>query len=124
MDDVALKDKYPILYQVSIQISHTISDVGIWDGEEWYWDLQWRRTLFAWEETLVVDLLLLINLHKPSRVRQDSLVWSPDVSKGYSVQSFMALVVSKVYQRTITQEIVDFVCKRNLPLEHNFKCGS
>ena len=57
MDNVSLKHKFPRLFSLSLDTGRTISQVGIWNNNNWLWKLSWRRNLFVWESSLT-DLLL------------------------------------------------------------------
>ncbi|KAL4337786.1 hypothetical protein AHAS_Ahas12G0145000 [Arachis hypogaea] len=44
-----LKNKFPMLYSISLQKSKLISNCGFWDGLCWNWNLVCRRRFFEWE---------------------------------------------------------------------------
>jgi hypothetical protein len=55
-----LKEAFPRLYGISLQINNTIQEMGEWVNDKWIWHIKWRRTFFTWEEELYRHLLNLI----------------------------------------------------------------
>jgi len=53
LGDIPLKDKYLRMCNNSEQKGFTIRDIGSWHGNQWSWNLMWRRLWFGWEKTLV-----------------------------------------------------------------------
>lgn len=115
-----LKDLYPRLYTINTQKHFTISDMGVWDGEIWAWNLSWRRHLFQWEETLKNNLLSALANSKPSFTMQDSLSWYPDHPNEFSVLSFTYQSSTYLFNRKLSQEIVSFIWQKISPLEQNY----
>ncbi|MCI08605.1 RNA-directed DNA polymerase (Reverse transcriptase), partial [Trifolium medium] len=57
VEDQALCVRFPRLYSISIQKESSINNMGRWDGNQWVWELQWRKIFFDWEEQLKEQLL-------------------------------------------------------------------
>ena len=66
--DISLKDRFPILYSLSLQIFLKIEDCGMWDG------LLWRRVLFMWEEEMAIQLNEVLNKAHISREQLDKIL--------------------------------------------------
>lgn len=75
-----------------------MSDMGVWDGEIWAWNLIWRMNLYQWEEALVlVELLRTIGNSKPSFSVQDIMSWIQTSDGIFFVKSFVAGSSKVVY---------------------------
>jgi mannosylglycoprotein endo-beta-mannosidase len=86
LEDQRLNVKFPRLFGISIQKDSLISDIGSWVDGVWRWDLRWRRAFFAWEETLLDELLMLltrVNL----KDEEDRWHWRSGRGEGFSVKS-------------------------------------
>jgi len=64
-----------------------VSEVGIWEDNEWTWTLGWRRYRFQWESELVNELLRVISRTKLIREEMDSQKWEGDTSGVFSVKT-------------------------------------
>lgn len=51
---------FPRLYLICSLQHSLIMDMGIWNGNYWEWNLQWRRGLFVWEHDLLDNLMILL----------------------------------------------------------------
>ena len=72
---IALKDKYPELYRISLQKQHTVAEMGSFCESGWEWKFSWRRNLFDNEMGIASDFIdqtAAINLNASSK---DSWVW-------------------------------------------------
>lgn len=56
LDKKCLGMKYPRLFSMSVNQEAKVGDMGQWKNNVWHLNLQWRRVLFIWEETLLTDL--------------------------------------------------------------------
>jgi hypothetical protein len=86
LEDQRLDLKFPRLFGISTQKDSLISDMGSWVDGVWRWDLRWRRAFFAWEETLLDELLMLltrVNL----KDEEDRWHWRSGRGEGFSVKS-------------------------------------
>lgn len=70
-----LMKSFPRLYSISNQKHCVIADMGIWNNDVWEWSLNWRRSLFAWENQKLDVLLNLINSNQPSASKTDTSTW-------------------------------------------------
>lgn len=59
LGNMAFKDAYPRLYQISEYKNKLIQDCGSWRDRKWEWDLEWRRNMFVWEKELEEELHLI-----------------------------------------------------------------
>lgn len=51
----SLASNYPRLYHVSNNEQATLKEMGIWENDNWIWELEWRRRRLEWEIQLNVD---------------------------------------------------------------------
>ncbi|XP_074287809.1 uncharacterized protein LOC141612961 [Silene latifolia] len=63
--------------------------MGMWDGENWIWQLQWRRRMFQWELPLLDSLLVLIEDFRPLKEGEDRHIWSFGKEGVFNLRSFM-----------------------------------
>jgi hypothetical protein len=42
-----LCDIFPQLFNVSLQLKLTMKEMGVWEGDNWYWRLTWRRNFLG-----------------------------------------------------------------------------
>jgi hypothetical protein len=59
--NVSLQARFPRLYSISTQKDSVVADLRVSEDGGVLWNLVWRRRLFVWEETLVTELLEIIN---------------------------------------------------------------
>ncbi|KAH1229061.1 hypothetical protein GmHk_10G028908 [Glycine max] len=86
-DDLTLKDKYPVLYQVSQQQDLTISLMSQHVDNRWDWKIQWRRNFFDHEIDMVAAFMDEIDGVQIHLSRLDYLTWRADPSGSYSTKS-------------------------------------
>lgn len=82
----ALKNLLPRLFQVASVKNVTVAKAGRWHENRWEWLLSWRRNLFAWEESLLLELqniLLSVNLQREGK---DYWVFLLDSSRNFSAR--------------------------------------
>jgi hypothetical protein len=85
LGDFSLMNKFPRLYSISTQKEGTVAEVWNLAGTVG-WILTWRRSLFVWENTLLEELLMLINQTSLS-LEEDYWVWRLDKEGLFSVKS-------------------------------------
>jgi hypothetical protein len=78
--DQTLEQRFPHLFNVSVQQDNVIQD-GVWR-----WHLRWRRRFFVWEEPLLQQLEDVINNVVLTEV-DDKWMWTPNVEDDFSVKS-------------------------------------
>ncbi|XP_047961835.1 uncharacterized protein LOC125206637 [Salvia hispanica] len=80
--------------------------MGRWDGGVWRWNLlwRWRRRLFVWEEELVEELLMVVNLIVLKENTSDVRVWSEDNHTLFSVSNFVLHVNKQTEKGQTTNE--------------------
>ena len=98
LDIGVLKVKCPRLFSISTQQECHIADMGHWNQDVWQWNFSWRRHLFAWEEQLLQEMLLIIIQYKFVEGLDDTILWRYDVSGEYTVKSFLL----QIFRSTIS----------------------
>ncbi|MCI03482.1 putative non-LTR retroelement reverse transcriptase, partial [Trifolium medium] len=88
--DLALKDRFPRLFSISIQKEATVAALRS-DTDIGSWNLLWRRRLFVWEEELLGQLQDLISPVTLSEVG-DRWGWIPGNGDVFTVSSTYSLV--------------------------------
>ncbi|KAH1202965.1 putative ribonuclease H protein [Glycine max] len=86
-EGIALKDKYPNLYQVTSQKLKTVASMGIFGEHGWEWQFSWRRCLFDSElggVSAFIDQTVVINTNAALR---DSWVWGAEPNGIFSTNS-------------------------------------
>ncbi|XP_074266276.1 uncharacterized protein LOC141588747 [Silene latifolia] len=86
---ITLKEGFPRLFSVSIQKNKCVADMGVWQGDNWVWQLQWKRRLFQWELLLVDQSNLLIEGFTPLREKDDCHIWPFDKTRCYTTKTFV-----------------------------------
>lgn len=89
--------------------------MGTWDGEEWIWNLTWRRNLFQWELALIQELRTLLNTNCPRNNREDKMRRSGDLEGNYIVKSFNNIAQQHNFERTLSQEVTDLIWQKKAP---------
>jgi hypothetical protein len=80
----SLKEAFPRLYGISLQINNTIQEMGEWVNDKWIWHIKWRRTFFTWEEELYRHLL---NLIEEAAITKEPDSWSYAYGDTYMVSA-------------------------------------
>ena len=109
-----LKTIFPRLYAISIQKNTFISHMGFWGEDAWIWNLEWRRTVYEWEEEEVSTLKHHIEQNCPNRGREDGAYWKQSSKVGYPVKS----IVEKMNESSapiLPKPIISLVWKNILP---------
>ena len=52
-----------------------MEDVGVWEGLDWRWRLQWRRDRFEWESEMEANFIECIARATLKRNMNDIQVW-------------------------------------------------
>lgn len=71
-----VRSSFPRLFAVAADPNALVSSCGSWLGVAWVWAILWRRQLFTWEEELLEELLLSLELVTLSTV-PNLWVWTP-----------------------------------------------
>ncbi|GKV36996.1 hypothetical protein SLEP1_g45072 [Rubroshorea leprosula] len=71
---------------VDIRKDYKISQMGGWHNDIWKWSLQWRRSLFSWEEHQELELKE-INEKTIARGRPDQRIWIHSKDGSYTTKS-------------------------------------
>ena len=75
MQNLALKGRYPLLYNVSSHKKALVAEMGWFEGNTWRWTLSWGRELTEKEEQQVVQLQGILGRESPSREGKDTILW-------------------------------------------------
>jgi len=62
-----------------------VEDIGVWEGTDWRWRLQWRRDKFEWEVEMEGNLMECIVRASMKRNMEDIQVWGDEASEKYTV---------------------------------------
>lgn len=89
--------------------------MGIWDGNTWQWEFNWRRSLYQWELYDLSGLLTLIASKIPTSNSSDHLVWKNGNHTRFSVKSFMEAAHKEVYEEYLNSDVVNFIWQRRSP---------
>ncbi|GKV53518.1 hypothetical protein SLEP1_g60039, partial [Rubroshorea leprosula] len=87
LGEYPLKDKFNRLFRLSMKKDAIISDMGEWRNGEWCWHWSWRRNLFAWENALLQELKVMLQVRQLQQGQTDHWVWQHDSKRKYSVKS-------------------------------------
>jgi len=82
-----LKGVFPRLLSLSSAKNAKIVELGYWYNGEWVWNLDWRRSFFDWEKSLVEQLFQILQEVKLVFGEADSWVWKIEESQTFSVNS-------------------------------------
>jgi len=69
------------LYTNSISKKAKLVEAEYWNGENWVWNLQWRREWFEWEKDTVANLIRKVEGTIILRDRKDEEIWNGDKIK-------------------------------------------
>ncbi|WMV40242.1 hypothetical protein MTR67_033627 [Solanum verrucosum] len=83
VDQVILRNRFPILFNMSLQKEATIREMRDNQG----WDLRFRRHLNDWEVNKIVELLNILGQYKDLNTDEDNLFWNPDEQGRFSIGS-------------------------------------
>ena len=64
-----------------------MEDVGVWEGSEWKWRLEWRRDRFEWESELEVNFFEYLVRVDVKKTKNDIQVWGTEDLETYSVNA-------------------------------------
>lgn len=87
-NDSTLKQNFKRLFNISLQQSCFINQVGSWVEGQWKWSLSWRRSLFVWETSLLDELMKeldAVNILKEGQ--KDNWMWEASDDGKFSVKS-------------------------------------
>lgn len=70
--------------------------MGLWINNKWFWNLEWRRTLFKWETEEERILLCFLEDNNLLKYRKESWVWMDEEKLVYTVISTYRLLRNEV----------------------------
>jgi hypothetical protein len=74
-----------------MQQDEVVGNTGSWGENQWRWNLQWRRNLFQWEETICRQLeQLIVSFHPLDQ--DDCWHWRENLDDGFTVKSCYELL--------------------------------
>jgi hypothetical protein len=100
-----------------MQKNELIGNLGHIANGGWVWNLQWRRSLFVWEEDQYGEFLNVITPFMPSD-RIDTWLWLDGDIQGFTANSAYLLLVAEYIPPVERDPVFHFVFK-NL-----WKCGA
>jgi len=117
LDNVPLLHKLPRLFSISLDTGRTLSEVGVWNNNNWSWKLRWRRNLFVWESSLV-DLLMNVldnkRLTREGGFKPDKWLWRDVVSINFSVKEAYNILLGE--ESVVGEELfTEFWTLKSLP---------
>ena len=71
----ALKGVFPRLFSLSSTKDAKVVELGYWHNGVWVWQLNWRRSFFEWEKSLVEKLVQSLQEVKLVLGEADNWVW-------------------------------------------------
>lgn len=83
----SLKVLFRRLYQVATCKGVKVAEADVWQENNWVWQWTWRHRLFAWEESLLVEMQNLLVAVNPLKEGRDTWVWLLDPLRDFSVKS-------------------------------------
>lgn len=86
-NDITFKQKYKRLFDISLQQSSLINQVGGWEEGKWKWSLSWRRSLFVWENALLENLMRDLEVVTLKEGHKDKWIWEASDDGLFSVKS-------------------------------------
>ncbi|XP_019418409.1 PREDICTED: uncharacterized protein LOC109329191 [Lupinus angustifolius] len=91
-----LKNCFERLFQVTLNKDACISSMGEWRNGVWCWLLNWRRSLFLWEQDEVNDLLNKVEEVRLVQGNEDGWLWVHDKNGTYSVRNAYKVLQNEV----------------------------
>jgi len=92
----ALEVKYFRLFSISNDKVANLSQVSSWNNNQWFWKLEWRRSLFEWEEREANQLVNFLNEKSLAKDIGDHWVWKTNENLGYTVNSTYKCLITEV----------------------------
>jgi hypothetical protein len=115
--DQSLRQRFPRLFGISTQKDEVIGNLGHIAHDVWVWNLQWRRSLFVWEEDQYGEFLNVITPFMPSD-RIDTWLWLDGDIQGFTANSAYLLLAAE-YIPPVERDLVFHFVFKNL-----WKCGA
>ncbi|XP_019447203.1 PREDICTED: uncharacterized protein LOC109350421 [Lupinus angustifolius] len=91
-----LKNCFERLFQVTLNKDACISSMDEWRNGVWCWLLNWRRSLFLWEQDEVNDLLNKVEEVRLVQGNEDGWLWVHDKNGTYSVRNAYKVLQNEV----------------------------
>jgi len=101
-----LRTCFQRLFSLTANQEQKVEEVGVWEGSEWQWRLQWRRERFEWESEMERSLLERISRTSVERYVNDTQVWGEEELEKYTVNSTYTCLVK---QSRGTQQVIFYL---------------
>lgn len=82
-----LKTAFTRLFDMSLQQSDHVSQMGEWVEGKWQWGLKWRRNMFEWETQIFREMMHEIERIQILRGKGDKWVWKATNDEQFSIKS-------------------------------------
>lgn len=92
MGQIPLQDKFVRFFNVSLQKSLLISDMGRWENGTWRWSFVWRMAILPREEEAMAEFLSYVQTNSLVEGRADRWVWGESEEGVYTVKSAFLLL--------------------------------
>lgn len=88
--------------------------MGVWNGSNQSWILQWRRPLFECEKQYE-ELFTLLSQHHPKLGTKDRVQWKWEGNGRYSVKSCLNQIGKGIYSSTLSKQVLCFIWNNFTP---------
>ncbi|CAL0333597.1 unnamed protein product [Lupinus luteus] len=94
--DVCLSSQFFRLFQLALDKEASVSSSRHWRNGVWQWSIQWRRSLFDWEQAEVDDLNSILESVRGPSNSMDGWIWKNEKDGVYSVRNAYHLLLNEV----------------------------
>lgn len=88
LDSKPLKKMFPRLFLLAINQNSYVESQGFWEGYNWIWNFEWKRSLRVQDLAEKVNLDSILKKVCPAYESGDKLIWVFDKSDKFSTKSF------------------------------------
>ncbi|GLT24839.1 hypothetical protein SLA2020_000070 [Shorea laevis] len=113
-----LQDSCPRLYAFALNKDGLVSEMGLWEGDRWRWNMEWRRERFGREKDEEEALWRVLGSSHLKKGRRDVWAWVHDPGGKYTVRAAYDFLVSK--ECLLDTQICKFIWCRVVPSKVGF----